>query len=85
MPTPIGKDRPQPWNKGLFVGQKRPPESKHVWSIRVRLEIARSKRDGHRTKEQNHDYKTFLLATSMMMLVAMSGQAYAGITISDKR
>ncbi len=27
--------------------------------------------------------KRFVLATSMMMLVAMSGQAYAGITISD--
>jgi integrase len=45
MPTPIGKDRPQPWNKGLLVGQKRPLEPKHVWSIRVRLEIARSRRD----------------------------------------
>lgn len=45
MPTPICKDRPQPWNKGLLVGQKRPLEPKHVWSIRVRLEIARSKRD----------------------------------------
>src|SRR5712664_2182438 len=32
-------------NKGLLVGQKRPLEPKHVWSIRVRLEIARSKRD----------------------------------------
>ena len=29
--------------------------------------------------------KHLVLATSMMMLVAMSGQAYAGITISDKR
>jgi hypothetical protein len=45
MPTPIGKDRPQPWNKGMLVGQKRPLEPKHVWSIRVRLEIARSRRD----------------------------------------
>jgi integrase len=35
----------RPWNKGLLVGQKRPLEPKHVWSIRVRLEIARSKRD----------------------------------------
>ena len=32
-------------SKGLLVGQKRPLEPKHVWSIRVRLEIARSKRD----------------------------------------
>ena len=45
MPTPIGKDRPQPWNKGMLVGQKRPLEPKHVWSIRVRLEIERSTRD----------------------------------------
>src|SRR6478672_8140225 len=35
----------RPWNKGLLVGQKKPLEPKHVWSIRVRLEIARSKRD----------------------------------------
>ena len=45
MPTrPVGQGR-QPWNKGLLVGQKKPLEPKHVWSIRVRLEIARSKRD----------------------------------------
>jgi integrase len=35
----------RPWNKGLLVGQKKPLEPKHVWSIRVRLEIARSMRD----------------------------------------
>jgi hypothetical protein len=29
--------------------------------------------------------KRFVLATSMMMFVVMSGQAYAGTTISDKR
>jgi len=34
-----------PWNKGLLVGQKKPLEPKHVWSTRVRLEIALSKRD----------------------------------------
>ena len=45
MPArPVGRGR-QPWNKGLLVGQKKPLEPKHVWSIRVRLEIARSKRD----------------------------------------
>jgi len=33
------------WNKGLLIGQKKPLEPKHVWSIRVRLEIARSRRD----------------------------------------
>ena len=35
----------QPWNKELLIGQKKPLEPKHVWSIRVRLEIARSRRD----------------------------------------
>ncbi|PYE83943.1 tyrosine-type recombinase/integrase [Pseudoroseicyclus aestuarii] len=28
------------WNKGRLVGQKRPLQPKHVWAIRVRLEIA---------------------------------------------
>src|SRR6478752_7639635 len=37
--------RYEPWNKGLLVGQKKPLEPRHVWSIRVRLEIALSKRD----------------------------------------
>ena len=35
----------RPWNKGLLVGQKRSREPKHVWTIRVRLEIAPSMRD----------------------------------------
>lgn len=34
-----------PWNKGRIVGQKRPLFPKHVWSIRVRLEMAENKRD----------------------------------------
>ncbi|MFY0312773.1 tyrosine-type recombinase/integrase [Leisingera sp. D0M16] len=33
------------WNKGRVVGQKRPLQPKHVWAIRVRLEIARNHRD----------------------------------------
>src|SRR6202166_133653 len=41
---PVGRDR-RPWNRGLLVGQKKPLEPKHVWSIRVRLEIVRSWRD----------------------------------------
>ena len=41
---PVGRDQ-RPWNKGLLVGQKKPLEPKHVWSIRVRLEITRSWRD----------------------------------------
>ena len=45
MPVrPIDRGQ-RPWNKGLLIGQKKPLEPKHVWSIRVRLEIARSRRD----------------------------------------
>jgi hypothetical protein len=33
------------WNKGRIVGQKRPLLPKHVWAIRVRLEIAQRTRD----------------------------------------
>ena len=33
------------WNKGRIVGQKRPLLPKHVWAIRVRLEIAGNHRD----------------------------------------
>jgi hypothetical protein len=35
----------RPWNKGLLIGQKKPLAPKHVWSIRVRLEIVGSSRD----------------------------------------
>jgi site-specific recombinase XerC len=35
----------EPWNKGRIIGQKRPLLPKHVWSIRVRLELADNKRD----------------------------------------
>ncbi|MBO6895455.1 MAG: tyrosine-type recombinase/integrase [Roseibium sp.] len=33
------------WNKGRLVGQKRPLLPKHVWAIRVRLELAGAVRD----------------------------------------
>jgi len=33
------------WNKGRIVGQKRPLLPKHVWAIRMRLELAGSIRD----------------------------------------
>ena len=33
------------WNKGRIVGQKRPLLPKHVWAIRVRLELADRVRD----------------------------------------
>src|SRR6202043_3274963 len=41
----VGRNHPLPWNKGLLVGQKKPLQPKHVWSIRVRLEIAHMWRD----------------------------------------
>jgi hypothetical protein len=45
MLTLVGNDLPRPWNKGLLVGQKKPLQPKHVWSIRVRLEISHKWRD----------------------------------------
>ena len=33
------------WNKGRIVGQKSPLKPKHVWAIRVRLELAENHRD----------------------------------------
>ncbi|MEQ9695522.1 hypothetical protein [Shimia sp. SDUM112013] len=42
--TAIRACRPA-WNKGRVVGQKRPLMPKHVWAIRVRLEIAENHRD----------------------------------------
>ena len=33
------------WNKGCIVGQKRPLLPRHVWAIRVRLELADRVRD----------------------------------------
>lgn len=42
---PIVVPRRPAWNKGRIVGQKRPLAPKHVWSIRVRLEMADNKRD----------------------------------------
>jgi hypothetical protein len=33
------------WNRGRIVGQKRPLLPRHVWSIRVRLEMAGNARD----------------------------------------
>jgi hypothetical protein len=36
---PVGRSK-RPWNKGLLIGQTKPLEAKHVWSIRVRFDIA---------------------------------------------
>lgn len=42
---PVIRARRPAWNKGRIVGQKRPLMPKHVWAIRVRLEIAENYRD----------------------------------------
>lgn len=42
---PAIRARRAAWNKGRVVGQKRPLLPKHVWAIRVRLELAESHRD----------------------------------------
>ena len=34
-----------PWNKGRLIGQKRPLKPKDVWTIRVRLQLERRRRD----------------------------------------
>jgi len=34
-----------PWNKGKLMGQKPPLKLQEVWSIRIRLEIAKKQRD----------------------------------------
>ena len=45
MPVrPVGRCQ-RPWNKELLIGQKKHLEPKHVWSIRVRLELSQAKRD----------------------------------------
>ena len=35
----------EPWNQGKLVGQKLPLKQKEIWSIRVRLQLARRRRD----------------------------------------
>ena len=35
----------RPWNKGKLIGQKTPLTPQQVWAIRVRLQLADSKRD----------------------------------------
>ncbi len=41
-------DRPrraEPWNKGKYIGQRRPLRPREVWGIRIRLQIASRTRD----------------------------------------
>lgn len=42
---PVIRFRRSAWNRGRIIGQKRPLLPKHVWAIRVRLEIANKVRD----------------------------------------
>ena len=44
IPTLVGF-RKTPWNKGRLIGQKRPLKPKEVWTIRVRLQLERRRRD----------------------------------------
>jgi hypothetical protein len=42
IPLPMKR---RPWNKGKLVGTKTPLRSKHVWSIRTKLQLEGRKRD----------------------------------------
>ena len=42
---PAIRAKKPPWNCGRVIGQKRPLRPKHVWAIRVRLELAKNQRD----------------------------------------
>ena len=42
MPLAISR---RPWNEGKLIGPKPPLRSKHVWSIRTKLQIEGRKRD----------------------------------------
>ena len=42
---PAIRARRPAWNRGRIIGQKRPLMPKHVWAIRVRLEISGRIRD----------------------------------------
>ena len=44
IPTLVGF-RKTPWNKGRLIGQKRPLKPKEAWTIRVRLQLERRRRD----------------------------------------
>ena len=47
MTTDISVPAPrrEPWNKGRLIGQKRPLKPKDVWTIQVRLQMERRRRD----------------------------------------
>ena len=45
MQTANTSTRPQPWNKGKYIGPKPPLQRRHVWAIRTQLNLARRTRD----------------------------------------
>ena len=46
LEVPIQQEaRPAPWNKGKLLGAKPPLRTKHVWSIRSKLQVEGRKRD----------------------------------------
>jgi hypothetical protein len=74
----------RPWNKGLLIGQKKPLEPKHVWSIRVRLEIARSRRDlaicgvGQRSCKRRKDDRSSLRSRNSPEIPSKRGYHCSG-------
>ena len=45
-PVEVTQKSPRvPWNKGKLIGAKPPLRSKHVWSIRTRLQVEARTRD----------------------------------------
>jgi DNA-binding XRE family transcriptional regulator len=57
------------WNKGRIDGQKRPLLPKHVWAIRVRLEIA----------DNIRDFALFNMAIDCKLRGCDLGQGRAGV------
>jgi hypothetical protein len=80
---PINRSQ-RPWNKGLLIGQKKPLEPKHVWSIRVRLEIARSRRDlaicgvGQRSCKRRQDGRSSLRSRNSPEIPSKRGYHCSG-------
>jgi len=39
------REKGQPWNQGILVGQKRPLKLKEVWAARIHLQLAKNGRN----------------------------------------
>jgi hypothetical protein len=76
------------WNKRRIIGQKRPFAPKHVWSIRVRLEMAASvaKAAGFIQTSQAFAQMAALAAGEHFVarLAAMGGLAMAPLVLEEK-